>query len=102
ALRKASDEGHGRARGSNPGIKHTELRKVVPGLLGEITSRRMPNEHRIFSAKEVEDAMLWIGGADVTPPDWAPKLLEKSAEAYKAEREKARMAKKAERSEAAE
>lgn len=84
ALKKASEEGHGRATGARPGIAHTKLRAIPKGALAEIVGKRESNEQRVLTPKEVENFALWVAGADVKPPSWGPKLLEAAEEAARA------------------
>jgi hypothetical protein len=91
AIRKASEEGHGRSRGTNPGIAHTRLRRIPVGRLAEISDKRQPNADRVFTAKEVEHALRFIAGeADVRAPSWLEKLLEAGEDAARAAKEEGR------------
>lgn len=96
AIRKASEEGHGRARGSNPGIAHTKLRAIPKGALAEIVARRKEGQGRVLAAEEVERALRYVAGDPEVkePPSWLPALLERGEDAARSAKE-AKRSKKA-------
>jgi hypothetical protein len=88
AIRKASEEGHGRARGANPGVPHSKLRRISAEVLTEIAARRKPGDGRVFTAREFYNALRYVAGdTEAKAPSWLNELLERGEDAARAAKE---------------